>query len=218
MTLAQNTPARDAQYVWFSNLSQRAHDCTRCPRMEAHSAVLGPLNGRIDSRVLFIGEAPGRFGSARTRVPFVGDRSGINFDRLLPFARLKRATVFITNAVLCNPKDEQGRNDKPTRLETRNCSQYLQEALDIIRPSCVVTLGNAALAALDLLEPHQIRLRDAVGNAVPWHNTTVVPLYHPGARAMAVRGFERMAEDYKRLGAALNIVIQPTPQDLSAGS
>ena len=110
-------PATEEQYIWFRYLAQQAYDCRRCPRMEANSAVLGPLNGRIDARVLIIGEAPGRFGSATTRIPFHGDRSGENFEQLLPETGLSRERVFITNAVLCNPKDQLGRNDAPRRAE-----------------------------------------------------------------------------------------------------
>ena len=78
--------ATEEQYIWFRDLAQRAYDCVRCPRMEPNTAVLGPLNGRLEARVVFVGEAPGRFGSAATRVPFHGDRSGENFEKLLPHA------------------------------------------------------------------------------------------------------------------------------------
>ena len=196
-------PATEEQYIWFRYLAQQAYDCTRCPRMEANSAVLGPLNGRIEARVLIVGEAPGRFGSATTRIPFYGDRSGENFERLLPEAGLTRNDVFITNAVMCNPKDEKGRNDRPTIQELRNCSEYLRELLDIVQPGHVVTLGQKALDVLALLEPHGMKLKEDVATPRPWRGTMVVPLYHPSARVVAVRGFETMAEEYRALGRIL---------------
>ena len=196
-------PATVEQYIWFNDLAQRAYDCRRCPRMEAHSAVLGPLNGRLESRVMFVGEAPGRFGSATTRVPFRGDRSGENFEELLHHAGLLREDVFITNAVLCNPKDEKGRNDRPTSREVHNCSDYLRELLDIIQPLYVVPLGQKGLDALGLIEPHGVSLKEHVATAVDWRGAKVVPLYHPSARAMIQRPLQRQVEDYERLGAIL---------------
>lgn len=196
-------PTTEEQYIWFRHLAQQAYDCTRCPRMEANSAVLGPLNGRIDAHVLFVGEAPGRFGSATTRIPFHGDRSGENFERLLPETGLTRNDIFITNAVMCNPKDEKGRNDRPATQELRNCAEYLRELLDIVQPHHVVTLGQKALDVLALLESHGMVLRQHVATEQPWRGTSVVPLYHPSARVVAVRGFERMAEEYRSLGKIL---------------
>lgn len=195
----------EEQYIWFRHVAQQAYDCRSCPRMEAHSAVLGPLNGRIESKVVFIGEAPGRFGSATTRIPFHGDRSGENFEKLLPLSGLERGDVFITNAVMCNPKDDKGRNDRPTTAELRHCSGYLRELLDIISPLHIVTLGRRALEALALIEPHTIVMSRDVATAVPWRDTNVVPLYHPSARVVAVRGFPRMAEEYMALGRILSL-------------
>lgn len=199
----RKAPATEEQYLWFRDVAERAYNCRRCPRMERHSAVLGPLNGRLEARVMVIGEAPGRLGSHLTRVPFRGDRSGENFERLLAVAALRREDLFIANAVQCNPRDEQGRNDRPTASEIRNCSDYVRELLDIVQPACVVTLGQKALDALRLIEPHEIVLKEHVASAVPWRGTKVVPLYHPSARAMARRPFQRQADDYRGLGRIL---------------
>ncbi|MEE9284234.1 MAG: uracil-DNA glycosylase [Dehalococcoidia bacterium] len=195
--------ATEEQYIWFRDMAERAYNCTRCPRMAPYSAVLGPLNGRIEARVLFLGEAPGRFGSAVTRVPFHGDRSGENFARLLEHAGLRREDLFIANAVQCNPQDEQGRNDRPTAREIGNCSEYVRELLDIIQPLYAVTLGQKALDALNLIEGHAMVLKEHVGRAVPWRDLLVVPLYHPSGRALARRSFQRQAQDYARLGVIL---------------
>ncbi|MSQ26112.1 MAG: uracil-DNA glycosylase [Dehalococcoidia bacterium] len=195
--------ATQEQYLWFRDVAQRAYDCRRCPRMEAHSAVLGPLNGRLEARVLVVGEAPGRFGAAVTRIPFRGDRSGENFERLLPSAGLRREDLFIANAAQCNPKDAKGRNDAPTPRELRNCSDYLREMLDIIQPLYVVTLGRKALDALHIMEPHAVSLSSGVATAIPWRGATLVPLYHPSGRALARRSFQQQAEDYAALGRIL---------------
>ena len=209
--------ATQEQYLWFGDVAQRAYDCRHCPRMEAHSAVLGPLNGRLEARVLVVGEAPGRFGAAVTRIPFRGDRSGENFERLLPSAGLRREDLFIANAAQCNPKDDKGRNDAPTPRELRNCSGYLREMLDIIQPLYIVTLGRKALDALHIIEPHAVSLSGHVATAVPWRNATLVPLYHPSGRALARRPFSQQTEDYAALGHILRadprLVWADVPQE-----
>ncbi len=90
----------------FTALLDEAGNCVRCPAMCGRSAVLSELNGPIDARVMFIGEAPGRKGADRTRVPFSGDQSGANFDRFLASIGLARDEIFITSAALCNPRAE----------------------------------------------------------------------------------------------------------------
>ncbi|MCL0101633.1 uracil-DNA glycosylase [Dehalococcoidia bacterium] len=202
--------ATEEQYIWFRDLAQRAYDCLNCPRMEANTAVLGPLNGRLESRVVFVGEAPGRFGAAATRVPFHGDRSGKNFEMLLPHAGLQRENIFITNAVLCNPKDHEGRNDRPTTLEVGNCSSFLREILDIIQPRYVVALGQIGLDALNILTPHKLTLKVHVARAVDWRGVKVIPLYHPSARAMVHRPFAQQVLDYRKVH---DILAQNLPVD-----
>src|ERR671931_24319 len=94
----------------FETLVDEAANCTRCPAMCGRSAVLSNLNGCLRARIMFIGEAPGRKGADRTRVPFSGDQSGANFDRFLASINLKRSEIFITSAALCNPRAASGAN------------------------------------------------------------------------------------------------------------
>src|SRR6266850_2175384 len=88
----------------FCELIAEAGSCIRCPAMCERTAVLSELNGELDARILFVGEAPGRKGADRTRVPFSGDQSGKNFERFLASINLKRSEVFITSAAICNPR------------------------------------------------------------------------------------------------------------------
>src|SRR5258708_36572926 len=106
------------------------------------TAVLSELNGPVDARVMFIGEAPGRKGADRTRIPFSGDQSGANFDRFLGSIGLTREQIFITSAALCNPRAESAANRRPTQNELTNLSSFLRRTLDIVTPRVIVTLGS----------------------------------------------------------------------------
>src|SRR5215212_7489407 len=118
----------------FDALAAEAAACRRCTAMCGRSAVLSERNGRAGARVMFVGEAPGRQGGDRTRVPFSGDQSGRNFTRYLASIGLGREEVFITNAALCNPRTETGANRKPSRAEVSNCSGFLRRQIETVGP------------------------------------------------------------------------------------
>ena len=148
----------------FEVLAGEAATCSRCEAMCGRSAVLGPLNGNIRPKVMFIAEAPGRQGADRTRRPFYGDKSGENFQKYLDSIGLAREEIFITNTVLCSPRSATGANRRPTVREIRNCRDFLERTIRLIDPRVVATLGSVALEALKSIEYHQITLRnDAAG-------------------------------------------------------
>lgn len=178
--------------------------------MAGRRRVLGAANGRPGALVMFVGEAPGRHGGERTGVPFSGDRTGRNFTALLPLAGLARDDIFITNAVLCNPRDARGRNRAPRREELAACRGWLAGQLAVVDAPVVVPLGAVALAALDALGPHGLRLREAVGRPRAWLGRTLVPLYHPGPRAQLHRPFAAQCDDFRALGALVRRVAAGT--------
>src|SRR5215203_5881613 len=147
--------SKDEQYKL---LYMEAQACRICPGLADKTAVLSELNGNLNPKVMFIGEAPGRVGADRTRRPFYGDKSGNNFQKLLDSIGLERDDIFITSAVMCSPRSATDANRKPTRSEIRNCSSYLVRVLDVIRPKVVATLGGVALDALSLIAYHEFRL------------------------------------------------------------
>jgi DNA polymerase len=153
--------------------------------------------------VVFIAEAPGRLGADKFGVPLFGDQTGRNFEWLISNAGINREAIFITNAVLCNPRTKDGNNDSPTLPEIRNCSNYLREILDIIRPEYITPLGKTALAALSLIEPHGIRLIEGAGKIFPWNGYQVYPLFHPSPRAFMRRQRAIQLVDYKILADLL---------------
>jgi len=167
-------------------------------------AVLSDLNGPIDARVLFIAEAPGRNGADRTRIPFHGDASGVNFEKLLASIRMNRDQIFITNTVLCSPRSVTGANDKPTRIEIANCSDFLRRQIDLIAPAVVATLGAVALDALKAIEPHDITLKKSAGKVLAWNKRLLIPLYHPSPKAIAAaRSLEEQLKDFRSIRRAL---------------
>ncbi len=188
----------------FQQLTAEAAACHRCPAMCERQAVLSDLNGSPAARIMFIAEAPGRCGGDRTRTPLSGDASGANFTRYLASINLARRDIFITNTVLCNPRQESGANRKPSPLEINNCSDFLRRQLDIINPPVVVTLGRVALDALRRIQYHPFTLNKDAGQFHAWHNRLLVPLYHPSPQVLASHRREQaQLEDYKAVRQAV---------------
>lgn len=190
----------------FRELADEAARCTRCPAMCGRTAVLSELNGSPEARVMFVGEAPGRKGADRTRVPFSGDQSGTNLDRFLDSIKLKREEIFITSAALCNPRSDSGANRKPTQKELQNCSDFLRRTIELIDPRVIVTLGSVALEALKRIQYHELNLKDSAARIQSWNGRVLVPIYHPSPQVLASHRREaEQLQDYEVVAQALKL-------------
>ena len=204
--------------IAFDKLCSKVAACVICPRMTTSQRVLNRSSGSTNAEIMFIGEAPGRLGADNSGIPFHGDKSGHNFEELLEFAKLARSHIFVTNAVLCNPKDEIGNNSTPTKLEVYNCSNHLAEQIKIINPKIVVTLGSVALESTRHVSSHNLTLKGNVRTATNWYDRILIPLYHPGQRAMLHRSFANQRSDYQFVSEKLRRLtkkqIQKNPKTL----
>jgi uracil-DNA glycosylase family 4 len=190
----------------FADLVESVQHCNLCPRLHGRTKVLSAANGNLNSKVLFVAEAPGRYGADRTGVPLCGDRTGDNFEKLLGNIGWQREEVFITNAVLCNPREEDGNNATPTSEEIANCSAYLEMVITLVQPNVVVSLGTTALKALELISPHRIQLREGIAKPIPWYGAKLFPLYHPGPRTTVHRSLTKQRSDFMRLAKIVHPV------------
>jgi len=207
---------QDDNEAKFLDLVERVGACKKCLRMNGSARVLGPGCGPLDAPLMFLGEAPGRLGADGSHLPFHGDKSGHNFERLIEQVGISRYEVFVTNAVLCNPKDEQGNNATPTPDEIANCAPFLRETIEILDPSIVVTLGVVALKACGVLERHAVSLREHVRTRRSWMRRTLIPVYHPGQRAMVHRSFANQLSDYQFVAETLRRPRKPRKRPGSA--
>ena len=163
----------------FEELARNVESCQACMLCSGvKHRVMG--EGALDSRVVFVGEAPGRIEDNTGR-PFVGS-AGKLLDRLLAKAQLSRADVFITNVVRCRPPG----NRRPKRGEAEACSGHLMRLLEIIQPEVIAPMGNSAIE--HIFEAYSLDegvIGDVHGKAyrawAPWGSVTVYPLYHPAA-------------------------------------
>lgn len=180
-------------------LVSEAQHCSLCPRMAQSRHVLSDLNGNWSAKVLFVAEAPGRLGAEVTGIPLSQDRTGMRFEELLTAMEWGRSSVFITNAVLCNPRDEEGNNDKPSAAEISNCSSFLRRTIDVVNPLLVVAFGVVALTALKGVHPHECTVKESCGTALRWGERYLGVLYHPSPRTQTQRTWRQQISDARSL-------------------
>ena len=183
----------------FKRLSKSSSLCRLCPAMSDLPAILSSKNGSLYADLIFVAEAPGRFGSGRTGISFHGDRSGDNFEQLLNYVDIKRKDIFITNAVLCNPLKD-GNNRRPTTKEINNCIPFLENLINIITPKIISTVGGVGLEAINRIFKTRYKLADVVATPLPIGQFILFPLYHPSPRVIHTkRSLDQQKKDFKKL-------------------
>jgi uracil-DNA glycosylase family 4 len=139
------------------------------------------------------------------------DESGKRFTAFLSLAGLSRDAAFITNAVLCNPLDAEGRNRPPTNAEIARCRPFLARTLAILDAPVVVALGRISLESLRSVAPHALDLRNDVASPAGWAGRTLIAMYHPSRQSTLHRAQHLQEDDWRRLGAILRGVRATVP-------
>jgi DNA polymerase len=134
-------PAQAPDAAALAGIAERVRACTRC-RLCATRTHAVPGEGTGRSRILLVGEAPGR-NEDKTGRPFCG-AAGKVLDQALAEARIDRADAFVTSIVKCRPPG----NRDPTPDEKAACQPYLLEQAAALRPRVLVALGRHGLSGL----------------------------------------------------------------------
>jgi uracil-DNA glycosylase len=188
-------------------LVRRVLACRACPSMPPERRRV-PGHGPAEPVLVFVGEAPGRFGADRTGMPFSGDRSGQFLRELIAELGLDaERDVYITNVVKCNPRDDRGNNRAPSRAEILTCHSHLEVELHLLRPRLVVPLG--ALACRVLLDRP---LREVRSVPVCRDGLWFFPLYHPSYAVSYGYPREQYRREFLALEALLGRLHRPPHQ------
>jgi uracil-DNA glycosylase family 4 len=115
--------------------------CTNCELCHSRKNAV-PGEGSSSAKVMFVGEAPGRFEDVQGK-PFVG-AAGKILEAALVNANIFRSQVFITNIVKCRPPG----NRRPKRDEIIMCNDYLDKQISVINPKIVCILGATAYSSI----------------------------------------------------------------------
>ena len=110
--------------------------------LRATATQLVFADGNPQSRVMFVGEAPGHEEDISGR-PFVG-RSGKLLDLMMAAIGLDRSSVYIANVVPWRPPG----NRTPTPQETAICLPFIRRQIELADPDILVCLGGPAMQTL----------------------------------------------------------------------
>jgi len=188
----------DERQGTLETIAAEIHTCTRCKLHEGRTNAV-PGTGPADADVFFLGEGPGAREDEQGE-PFVG-RSGRFLDELLESVGLNREKVFITNVVKCRPPG----NRDPHVGEIQACTTYLDQQLNLIRPTLVATLGRFAMRHFLSDGP----ISEIHGQPRQLDDLVILPLYHPAAALYrgSLRGVVR--EDFQRIPELLESLSRP---------
>src|SRR5487761_3572 len=170
----QSMISRPSRNSLLNELQREIVNCEKCPRLvrfrqkialEKKKAFIDfeywgrpvPSFGSIDARLIIIGLAPAAHGGNRTGRMFTGDGSAKFLFKHLHLAGFasqpnsdqrddgqKLIDSYITSTLHCVPPD-----NKPTRKEIENCSEYLARELPMLEKSkAILGLGKIAFDSI----------------------------------------------------------------------
>lgn len=164
------------------------------------SKSLVPGEGRLDSSVMIVGQAPGADEDKQKR-PFVG-RSGRLLDEMIKKVNMNRHKMYITSVVQFFPP----KNRLPERGEVRLCLPFLMEQISVVKPKCVILLGNlssSVLVGISGVETYHGKVveKDGINYMITLHPAAV--LRFPPKSEMMLSDFKKFKKimDSARAGA-----------------
>jgi uracil-DNA glycosylase len=157
----------------------RLLQCRRCPRV-----VPPPVSGGPNvSDVMLIGQAPGVREPVLKR-PFAHTAGKTLFRWFEEFCGMSeaamRSQIYFAAVIRCFPGKAPGGGDRvPAPDEVRNCSSWMNDEFEILRPRLVIPIGRLAIAQFIPL----VKLEDVIGRTFRIRRANVdidlVPLPHP---------------------------------------
>ncbi|MDO8602750.1 MAG: uracil-DNA glycosylase [Candidatus Omnitrophota bacterium] len=180
--------------VRLSLVKNQVSGCRKCPLGEMRTnSVFG--SGRIDAKLMFVGEAPGHDEDIQG-MPFVGE-AGVLLTKIIEAMGIEREDVYICNILKCRPP--QNRNPLPGEISA--CIDYLYSQIEMVRPKVICGLGKFASQTLLKIETPISKLRGS------WHEyrgIKFMPTYHPAYLLRNPRDKKLVWEDVKKIMEALN--------------
>jgi uracil-DNA glycosylase family 4 len=179
----------------LDNVATEVVVCTKCCLWKDRKKAV-PGIGNPESRLMLIGEAPGRSEDIKGE-PFVGT-AGKFLDTLLSEIGFSRKDVFITNVVKCRPPEN--RDPLPNEIET--CTPYLNRQMGIIEPEMIFTLGKHSTAYVfskanlpfhSITQEHGKMFETKILGV----KTRVFPTFHPAAALYNASYEKQIREDFQ---------------------
>ena len=154
--------------------------------------ILG--DGNINSSIMLIGEAPG-IVEDDVGLTFAGE-VGALLKKMLIAINIKRENIYSTYAVNFRPPEDR----KPTSIEIKRYSQFLQKHISIIRPKIIILMGSTAMQSLTGLNS-KISIERGIWKEVIIKNTNynVIITFNPSYLLRVPENKKYSWEDLKKI-------------------
>lgn len=172
----------------LKDIAVSIRSCDKC-RLCKQATNAVPGEGNVNSKIVFIGEAPGYYEDISGH-PFVG-RAGKLLEESLKEIGYKREDVWIGNIIKHRPPE----NREPLPDEIQACSPFLDMQLQIISPKIIVTLGRYSM---NHFYPNG-KISIDRGNLVRAGKYYIYPIYHPAAALRNGSMMDDFKKDFKKI-------------------
>lgn len=162
--------------------------------------------GAIVSKIILIGQAPGVREPLLKR-PFAHTAGRTLFRWFEEFCGLSememRAKIYFAAVCRCFPGKAPGGSDRvPNPREIHNCSSWMNDELDILRPRLVIPVGRLAIARFIPVA----KLEDVIGRSFSMQKNRrsfdLIPLPHPSG----VSPWHKISPGKTLLGKAMRLI------------
>jgi len=151
-------------------------DCMSCELLSAPSCIL-ETNCEDDMRlvdIIICAENPGK-DEVREGRPLIG-KSGKTFRKYFDKYLKNNCNYLITNVVLCQTLDKEGKTTNPDDKTIQNCRGNLLNIIDMCQPKLILTMGASPLKAFDF---KKFKITDIRGKLLKWKDYDLLPTLHP---------------------------------------
>ncbi|MDD5129845.1 MAG: uracil-DNA glycosylase family protein [Candidatus Omnitrophica bacterium] len=153
--------------------------CRKCRKM--YPPVVS--GGAVASKILLVGQAPGDKEPKLGR-PFAWTAGKTLFGWFNAAAGISeaefRAGIYMAAVCRCFPgKNPAGGDRVPSPREILNCSTWLKQEIDILKPSLVIPVGKLAIAQFIPLQKLDQIIGEKFTVTYSGHAFDLIPLPHP---------------------------------------
>jgi len=170
-------------------------DCSL--RDNSKKIVLG--DGNTNSSIMLIGEAPGA-EEDKLGLTFMGGVGDL-LKKMLMAINIKKENIYSTYAVNFRPPEDR----KPSSLEIKKYSQFLQKHISIIKPKIIILMGSTAMESLTGLSS-KISIERGKWKEVIVKNTNydVIVTFNPSYLLRVPENKKYSWEDLKKIKKKIN--------------
>ena len=169
----------------IASISHGIQRCCRCERADTRDHAV-PGEGRTDSKVMLLGEAPGRKEDHSGR-PFVG-RAGTYLDKIFCSHSVERNLVYITSILKCYHPGS------PKKDQIKSCLAWTEKQIEVLQPELILIMGRTAEQGL-FDKIHE----EKKDNILEWRDIPCIITCHPAAAMRFPERDKQFKRDFKIL-------------------